>query len=329
MTEIQRPPQAAHELSFAPRELPKLRSNYGNYVDRNTISWLRPTPLSTPLDEMRKRYEADGYLWVKHLIPREDVYDMRELYFSHISPAGILAPSTSPRDGVFNPELDPLKYQGLGGTPLKASQSLLDSIHSHPSYRSFLAHPTLRSFIRTLTGWDKEVMLNRGLLRHNVPQSLSTGIHYDQLFLRAGDPVFITAWVPIGDCSAAGGGLMYLENSCATGEACEKQFEQRQEADEMSQEERLNAFNKHMGEGGHLSHDAEEFLQREGRGRKWLVADYEAGDVVFHSPWMIHGATKNEDESGRIRLATDLRFYEEGAKLDERWMKTFYHGDGL
>lgn len=80
MTEVQRPLQPAHELSFAPKELPKLRSNHGNYVDGNTISWLRPTALSTPLEEMRKRYETDGYLWVKHLIPREDVYDMRELY---------------------------------------------------------------------------------------------------------------------------------------------------------------------------------------------------------------------------------------------------------
>ena len=80
MTETQRPPQPAHELSFEPKQLPKLRSNYGNYVDSNTVSWLRATPLSTPLEEMRKRYEEDGYLWVKHLLPREDVYDMRELY---------------------------------------------------------------------------------------------------------------------------------------------------------------------------------------------------------------------------------------------------------
>ena len=80
MTDTQRPPQAAHELSSDPKELPKLRSNYGSYVDHNTVSWLRPTSLSTSLDEMRKQYEADEYLWVKHLIPREDVYDMRELY---------------------------------------------------------------------------------------------------------------------------------------------------------------------------------------------------------------------------------------------------------
>ena len=30
-----------------------------------------------------------------------------------------------------------------------------------------------------------------------------------------------------------------------------------------------------------------------------------------------------------IRLATDLKFYDERAKLDERWMKNFYLGDGL
>ena len=58
-----------------------------------------------------------------------------------------------------------------------------------------------------------------------------------------------------------------------------------------------------------------------GKGKlRWLVGNYEAGDVVFHNPWMIHAATKNEDEYGRIRLASDLRFYEEGAAIDERWI---------
>lgn len=44
---------------------------------------------------------------------------------------------------------------------------------------------------------------------------------------------------------------------------------------------------------------------------------------------MIHAATKNEDERGRIRLASDLRFYEDGAAVDRRWMKLFKYGDGL
>lgn len=84
-----------------------------------------------------------------------------------------------------------------------------------------------------------------------------------------------------------------------------------------------------MGEPGHLSHDAEQWAKEEGQGKRWLVADYEAGGVVFHSPWMIHSSSRNEDGKGRIQLATDLRFYEEGARVDERWTRHFFHGDRL
>ena len=55
-----------------------------------------------------------------------------------------------------------------------------------------------------------------------------------------------------------------------------------------------------MAKDGFLSHDAEEFGRVMGKGRlTWLVGDYEAGDVVFHKPHMIHGATKNEGDLER------------------------------
>lgn len=71
-------PVPPHELSFQANELPKLRSNYGKYVDPASIGFLRPTPVDTPIDEMRRRFEEDGYVWIKHLLPREDVLDMRQ-----------------------------------------------------------------------------------------------------------------------------------------------------------------------------------------------------------------------------------------------------------
>lgn len=172
------------------------------------------------------------------------------------------------------------------------------------------------------------MLVDRAMLRHNCPGSLSTGIHYDKCFLRAGEAEFLTAWVPIGDCAATGGGLMYLENSSALGEELETEFARN--AKTLSAEERIDAFNKHMSKDGSLSHDAEDFGRvRAGGKLRWLVGDYEAGDVVFHKPYMIHAATKNEDELGRIRLASDLRFYEEGAALDQRWLKVWRHDDGL
>ena len=125
-----------------------------------------------------------------------------------MSPSGILLPGTSPRDGIFNSTLDPLEHQGLGGDPEKSSRELLDAAHALPEYREFLTHPDLREFVCRFMAWEREILVKRALLRHNCPNSESTGIHYDQLFLRAGEPGFLTAWVPIGDCPATGGGLM-------------------------------------------------------------------------------------------------------------------------
>ncbi|KAL9108569.1 MAG: hypothetical protein Q9227_006655 [Pyrenula ochraceoflavens] len=325
--EVLSAPQPAHLFSYNQHErsAPLQRTNYGSHIDPKMVSWLTPTSKETPLSEIRARYMRDGYVWIKNVIPRSDVYDIREQYFRTISSTGLLAPDSSPRDGIFNSNLDPTAHQGLGATPQKSAEKTLDEIHASNEYQSFITHPNLREWVRRLMGWDKEILLKRGLIRHNVPGSkCPSGIHYDQLFLRAGDPVFVTAWVPMGDCAANGGGLMYLEDSCKLAEHIENRFKEQQEKENMDKEERISAFNYHMGELGHLSHNAETWAKEDGLGKRWLVADFEAGDVVFHSPWMIHASSQNSDKFGRIRLASDLRFYEEGAKIDESSMRNIF-----
>ena len=121
---------------------------------------------------------------------------------------------------------------------------------------------------------------------------------------------------------------MYLENSTELGKQIEADFTARAEG--FTDEEKISAFNANMARTGQLCDDAEEFRKVQGGGKHdWMVANYEAGDVVFHNPYFIHGAAMNEDLQGRIRLSTDLRFYEEGAALDARWMKVWTPGDGL
>ncbi|KAK3621005.1 hypothetical protein LTR56_023048 [Elasticomyces elasticus] len=182
-------------------------------------------------------------------------------------------------------------------------------------------------------GWDKDVILKRALLRHNVPNGLSTSCHYDRIFLRAGgDP--LTAWVPIGDCTADGGGLMYLEGSTDVGKAMEADFMERTE--HLTPEERIDRFNQNMARDGQLSHNVIELdadikaKYSSSKRRRWLGANHEAGHVIFHNPYMIHGAGKNEDPLGKIRLGTDLRYYWEGSQVDERWMRDVWRlEDGL
>ena len=330
MTEIHSPPQPAHTLAFPPEPIPLQRTNYGSHIDPDTVGWLTPTTKDTPNEEIRHRYLRDGYVWMKDVIPKDDVLDMREHYFRSIAGLGLLSPYSSFREGIFNPAIDPLKSQGLGAVPEKETEHLFNPIHAAQEYHAFLAHPDLREWVRKLTGWEREVILKRGLIRHNVPGSrCPSGIHYDQLFLRGGDPVFTSAWIPLGDVAANGGGLMYLEDSCELGVEIENRFRERQDREDMPLEQRVSAFNRHMGELGHLSHDAEAWARGDGKGKRWLVANYEAGDVVFHSPWMIHASSRNEDAEGRIRLSSDVRFYEEGARVDARWTRNWFAGDGI
>ncbi|USW51569.1 Putative phytanoyl-CoA dioxygenase [Septoria linicola] len=323
MAAIQTAPVPAHQLVYEPNSLPKLRSNYGDFLDQDTVGWMRETLVDTSIEEMRRRFDEDGYIFVKGVMPREDVLNMR----------------TSARDGIFDETQDPVAHHGNGGRDLPEDQLKIErliSAHTHPIYEAFLEHPQLRQFVREFMGWKKDVLIKRTLLRHNVPNGFSTGIHYDKIFLRAGDADFLTAWVPIGDCTATGGGLMYLENSTDIGLAMEADFTKR--AETFTKEQRINGFNQNMARDGQLSHDAAELTREiengvhggEKKKRKWIVANYEAGDVVFHNPYMIHGAIKNDDDKGRIRLSTDLRFHEEGSDLDTRWMRSVWTpSDGL
>lgn len=93
-------------------------------------------------------------------------------------------------------------------------------------------------------------------------------IHYDKIFLRAGDAEFLTGWVPIGDCDARGEGLMYLENSDDIGKDMEADFNVR--AASFTKEERINGLNVNMARDGQLSHNADELTKElmDGKARK-------------------------------------------------------------
>lgn len=59
-------------------------SRVGSVADcplkEDAIAWMSPTPADTPIEEMRRRFRENGYLYVKGILPREDVLDVREQY---------------------------------------------------------------------------------------------------------------------------------------------------------------------------------------------------------------------------------------------------------
>lgn len=62
-------------------------------------------------------------------------------------------------------------------------------------------------------------------------------------------------------------------------------------------------------------------------GTRWLCADYEAGDMVIHSAYMIHAATENWAKNGRMRLSTHIRYQLVSNEIDARWTRDWSPDD--
>ncbi|KAF6808811.1 phytanoyl-CoA hydroxylase [Colletotrichum sojae] len=312
------------------------------------VELLIPSHPSEDLEVLRRRYRENGCLLLKGLLAREDVLAARESYFTSLEPSGVIKPGTTPREGIFDDAKSPADYPGIGAGSVKNSrpgESDRSALFADQALRAhteewyagsedgrvagFSNHPALKQFVARFTGWgdDNTLAVKRSLLRNNTPGNRAIGVHYDQSFMRYGEPTSVTAWVPMGDVRLEGGGLIYLQNGEQLGEEIENEFTAMAKAKGMSDEETRNAFNSNMMSTGFLCEGPAEFGRK--YGRKWLVTAYEAGDVVFHTPHMIHASTKNYDPDGRIRLGTDLRFVDKSRPWDTRWNKHYSFNDGV
>jgi ectoine hydroxylase-related dioxygenase (phytanoyl-CoA dioxygenase family) len=269
------------------------------------LGWLEPSSASEDLSRLRDRFRERGYLWLKHFLPREDVLGFRRHFFAQFLETGLLKPGSDPLEGP---------YAGGGEDAALVSKRLLELVRS-AAYESFCLHPKLWRFLdQFLNG--PAYLHKRKLIRFTKPRDpAATGAHYDLVYLRGGTDRFCTVWIPVGDIPVEMGGLTYLEASHEKGRRLEAEFRRRNL--ERSEQEHLNAFNKNMGENGWVSKDLPGMADR--FDSRWLIADYEAGDVMLHGAYTIHAATTNEDQQGRLRLSTDIRYQNVRDEIDARW----------
>ena len=277
---------------------------------------------------LRKRYAKDGYLFLKKLLLRDDVISFREWVFDKLMDTGILKEKTDPKHGIANPELEKnLKenFSQSGRSLNPAVKERISQLVKSTKYESFCSQLRLTNFIDEFID-GISYLHKRKILRHTLPNSdNATPAHYDLIYLRAGTDNIITAWIPIGDVSIEEGGLMYLEGSHLEGVKLEKEFSIKNA--DLSREEQINAFNKNMTDGGWISKDFPDLANK--FNSQWLVANYEAGDVLLHSPYLIHASTNNGSQENRIRLSTDIRFQNVNDKIDTRWSNHWHEDDNL
>lgn len=296
---------------------PVLVSNdYALFAAPTHLGWLKPSDPAEALSVLRERYLADGYIWLKGFLDRDMVLDFRRRYFEAMIPAGLIAEGSDPMDGIFS-----------GGDVNRAAVRRLEGeIVRWASFESLCLDARIWRFYEALLG-GPVYLHKRKMVRRSEPNtSWATPAHYDLTYLRAGtDRSLCTSWIPFGDIPVEMGGLIYLEGSDARGREMEAEFRLRNA--DLPPEERLSAYNRNMAEGGWLTKDLPALAERVGS--RWLVADYEAGDMVIHSPYMIHAATANTAPDGQMRLSADIRYQLVREEIDERWSRDWTPEDGL
>jgi ectoine hydroxylase-related dioxygenase (phytanoyl-CoA dioxygenase family) len=292
-------------MTHARLQQPLVSNGYTLSTAPERLGWLEPSDPRAPMSALREQYAAQGYLWLKGILKREDVLAFRGRYFAALADTGLLAPGSDPVEGI---------YSG-GGERNDLIRRAQHEIVRWAAYEAFCLAPAIWQFYEAFFG-SPVYLHKRKLIRHVRPgDTASTGAHYDLVYLRGGTDTVCTSWIPLGDTPIAMGGLVYLENSHRYGREMEADFAARNA--DLPPDERISAFNKNMGEVGWLTKDLPALADK--IDSRWLIADYEAGDMVIHGAYTIHAATDNVAPDGRLRLSTDIRYQDVRAEIDARW----------
>jgi hypothetical protein len=247
---------------------------------------------------VREHFAADGHVLLRGVLDRDEVLAVREAYFAQFDPS-LLKPGTTPRDGIFSGVVpDGLPEYGTPGHPAH------DFVRG-AQFDAFSRSPQLHDIAELLLGGAVELVPRRILRHFHRGAGRASRAHVDFDYLDHGGDRIVTAWVPLGDCAVDGGGLVYLERSHTFGRA---------QLDPLREESDRRAISSDLGSVGRAL------------GGRWLWADYRAGDVVFHSPHIVHASLDNMSDV--MRLSTDLRFRLRDEQPDERWNDAWSADDG-
>ncbi|MED7952410.1 phytanoyl-CoA dioxygenase family protein [Streptomyces sp. BE20] len=267
---------------------------------------LEPVPDTERLDReaLTARLDRDGYLYLPGFFERSTIEAFRTYYFTVLSDCGLIRPGSDPAEGLAAP--------AAGVDRARLRHLLFQQVVPGPQYEDLCRNPDLVAFHRWFLGAGAVHLHRRKIIRHVGPGESGIGTatqaHYDLVYLREGTDRVMSSWIPLGDCPISRGPLIYLEGSHRRVLAEEAAGRLRRPAAPMAAD--LPAL-------------AEQYDTR------WLVTDFAAGDLMVHSPYVIHASLDNHDPAGRFRLSTDIRFQAADDALDARWQNHWHDQDGL
>jgi len=256
--------------------------------------------------ELRRRFAADGYLYLKGYLDRDEVLTARASLTERLAAAGVLDESHPTIDGICKPGAGYVfKPEITNGNV--AVQNLLYGERLTGFYRKFYGED-IRHYDFT---WLRAIGPGKG-----------TNPHCDLPYMGRGTHGHMTCWVPYGDISFDLGGLMVLERSHQRMDLLQNYV--YRDVDAYCENKPKEVENAHTGANGFgwtftgtLSHHPP--ILREKFGGRWLTTEYRAGDFITFGMFLVHASLDNRTEN-RLRISSDSRYQRASEPIDDRWI---------
>uniref|UniRef100_A0A7S0QVB7 Phytanoyl-CoA dioxygenase n=1 Tax=Pyramimonas obovata TaxID=1411642 RepID=A0A7S0QVB7_9CHLO len=240
------------------------------------------------LGDLRERFQRDGYVYIKKLLPPDRVLQARSITLSSLADL---------RPDVFAKGVSPLQGTAAEGT---SAIGLLghQQVARSDGVASVLEAPECFRLAAALVGeHETNIVTTSYKWLRAVARGEFTGVHSDRVFLGKGSERLLTLWLPIGDVPVEQGAMMVCRGS-----------------------HRLRAFapihtcygKSQVGKDGTVSgwfsddgNDVGTVVANR-YAVDWRTTDFEAGDAVALSLDVIHMTAANRTD--QIRLSCDTRW---------------------
>ncbi|MBL4574859.1 MAG: phytanoyl-CoA dioxygenase family protein [Opitutaceae bacterium] len=283
--------------------LPQIQS-YGHILDADDdkIGEIRDSSdLAGDFDALRQRFKEDGYILLRGFHDRELVLEARRNVTEKMEKDGILNPDFPTTEGVLKEGVE----TAFKPEYTKDNPAMMDVLYGERMidfYTNFFEEE-VRHYDYT---WFRAVGKGKG-----------TNPHCDLPYMGRGTHKHMTCWTPFGDITYDIGGLIILENSQnrhdLTGNYMSRDVDGYCE-NKPSEVER--AKKEEWVFSGTLSRNPV-MLRNKFSGR-WLVSEYQMGDILTFGMGMVHASLDNQ--TNFARLSSDSRYQKASEAIDDRWI---------
>ncbi len=219
---------------------------------------------------LKERMHQDGYLFVRSLLSKEILEELRKAFLEVAREAGWVRKDTPLEDGIA--DLD-----GFCVEPEPAYMDVYAAMYGLEAFHALQHHPNIVTLLERMAG-EPILPHARIIARTIFPQreAYTTPAHQDFIPIQ-GTPETYTAWMPLSDLPSEMGGLQVAAGSHRQG---------------------VYDFKPSLGAGGIEITDPLEGA--------WVSGPFEQGDILFFHSMLVHKGLPNR--SDRLRMSIDGRY---------------------